>query len=78
MGGFRLKKKRDILFVAGPFFGVNQIYSPRAQEVIFVSFFLRPAALKMLAVAPATSALFALQAAKINLSKFHLSYPRGV
>jgi hypothetical protein len=29
----------------------GNVYSPRAQEVIFVSFFLRPAALKMLAVA---------------------------
>lgn len=39
------------------------------------AFFLRPAVLKMLAVAQATSALFALQGTKINLSKFHLSCP---
>jgi len=26
----------------------REVYSPRAQEVIFVAFFLRPAALKML------------------------------
>jgi hypothetical protein len=43
-------------------------YSPRAQEVISVFFFLRPAALKMLAVAPAMAALFALQATKIKAS----------
>ena len=56
----------------------RELYSPRAQEVIFVSFFLRPAALKMLTVATAMPALFALQATKIKLSKFHLSCPRGV
>jgi len=32
----------------------------------------------MLPVAPATAALFALQATKINSAKFHLSYPRRV
>ena len=57
---------------------LSVLYSPRAQEVIIVSFFLYPAALKMLVVATATPALFALQATKIKWSKFHLSYPRGV
>jgi RHS repeat-associated protein len=45
--------------------------------VNFGFFFLRPAALKMLAVAKATSALFALQATKIKAPNFHLLCPRG-
>ena len=43
--------------------------------MIFVSFFFRPAALQMLAVALATSALCALQVKKINSPKFHLPTP---
>ena len=35
--------------IAGPIFVLN-IYTPRAQEVIFVGFFFRPAASKILAV----------------------------
>jgi hypothetical protein len=46
--------------------------------MIFVSFFFRPAALQMLAVALATSALCALQVKKINSPKFHLTTPHGV
>jgi len=53
-------------------------YPAREDQVIFVSFFFRPAALRMLAVALATSALCALQVKKINSPKFHLPCPRGV
>jgi hypothetical protein len=54
------------------------LYPTRDDQVIFVSFFFWPAALQMLAVALATSALCALQAKKINSLKFHLPTPRGV
>ena len=55
-----------------------ELYTPRPPEVIFVAFFLRPAALiplfrkKRDAVAAAMPVLFALQATKIKLPKFHL------
>lgn len=54
------------------------LYPAREDQVIFVSFFFRPTALQMLAVALATSALCALQVKKINSPKFHLPSPRGV
>ncbi len=54
------------------------LYPAREDQVIFVSFFFRPAALQMLAVASATPALCALQVIKINSPKFHLPSPRGV
>jgi hypothetical protein len=41
-------------------------------QEIFVSFFFRPAALQMRAVALATSTLCALQVKKINLPRIHL------
>jgi hypothetical protein len=50
-------------------------YFPQDDQVIFVSFFFRPAALQMLVVALATPALCALQVKKINSPKFHLSIP---
>ncbi|WP_272867991.1 hypothetical protein [Haliscomenobacter hydrossis] len=40
------------------------VYPARVDQVIFVSFFFRPATLQMLAVALATSALCALQVKK--------------
>ena len=55
-----------------------QLYPVRYGQMIFVSFFFRPAALQMLAVALATSALCALQVKKINSPKFHLTTPHGV
>ncbi len=54
------------------------LYPARDDQVIFVSFFFRPATLQMLAVALATSALCALQVKKINSPKFHLPTPCGV
>jgi hypothetical protein len=56
----------------------QQLYSARDDQVIFVSFFFRPATLQMLAVALATSALRALQAKKINSPKFHRIISHGV
>jgi len=57
---------------------IGTIYPTRDDQVIFVSFFFRPAALQMLAVALAMSALCAFQVKKINSPKFHLLTPRGV
>jgi hypothetical protein len=53
-------------------------YFTRDGQVIFVSFFFRPAALQMHALALATPALCALQVKKINSPKFHLSIPSEV
>ena len=54
------------------------LYPTRDDQVIFVSFFFRLAALQMLAVALATSALCASRVEKINSPKFHLPTPSGV
>jgi hypothetical protein len=57
---------------------ISALYFPLDDQVIFVSFFFRPAALQMLDVALAMPALCALQVKKINSPKFHLSIPREV
>ena len=55
----------------------QMLYFPRDGQVIFDSFFFRPAALQMLAVALATPALCALQVKKIKFAKISPFHPEG-